>query len=119
MKKDIPVIIKIITQADEQCIPYSDTDGRKDHICGITLSAGTGNEGDISPADGDDSPHTDGEPAPVAKGAVGCKDWLFAGRKPGHDLFQQGGTAVAANGVGETGARQAGSAAIEDKKGQG
>lgn len=40
-------------------------------------------------------------------------------RKPGHDLFQQGRTAVAANGVGETGARQTGSTAIEDKKGQG
>lgn len=119
MKKDIPVIIKIVTQADEQCIPYGDADGREDRISGIALSTGAGNEGDISPADGNDSPHTDGQSAPVAKGAVGCKDWLFAGREPGHDLFQQGGTAVAANGIGEAGTRQAGSAAIEDKKGQG
>ncbi len=119
MEKDIPVIIKIVTQTDEQCIPYCDADGRENHISGIALSACPGYEGYVSPADGDDSPHADGEPAPVAKGAVGCQDWLLTGRKPGHDLFQQGRTAIAANGIGETGARQTSGAAVEDKKGQG
>lgn len=119
MEKDIPVIIEIVTQADEQCIPYRDADGRENHISGIALSACPGYEGYVSPADGDDSPHTDCESAPVSKGAVGCQDWLFAGRKPRHDLLQQGRTSVTADGVGETGTRQTGSAAIKDKKGQG
>ncbi len=118
MEKDIPVIIKIVTQADEQCIPYGDADGREDYVSGIALSAGASHEGYVSTADGDDSPHTDGESAPIAKGAVGCQDGFLAGRKPGHDLFQQGRTAIAANGIGETGARQTSGAAIEDKKGQ-
>lgn len=119
MEKDIPVIIKIVTQADEQCVPYRDANRREDHIGGKALPACPGHEGYVSPADRDNSSHTDCEPAPVSKGAVGCQNWFFAGRKPRHDLFQQGGTAVAADGIRETGTRQTGSAAIEDKKGKG
>ena len=119
MKKDIPVIIKIVTQTDEQCVPYGDADGRENYISGIALFACPGYEGYVSPADGDDSPHTDGEPAPVAEGAVGCQDGLFTGWKPGHDFFQQRRASVATNGVSETGTCQTGSAAIEYKKGQG